>query len=321
MRCCIVGAGAIGGVLGARLATAGYEVSLIARGAHLAAIRAEGLAIKHGAGVKRHALPASEEPARFGPQDVVVIALKAYSIGPMLPRLAALLTPDTAVVTAINGIPWWYFCGAGGKFEGAPIDCLDPDGAMVRALDPKHLVGCVVHGSAEVVAPGVVHYTSGGAFILGEIDGRMTPRVQAIAAAIEAAGFKAPVTTRIRDDVWTKLVGNTSYNPVAALTGALMSDINANPGLIELIRRMMIEGIAVAEAHGCRMTVSLDERFALARKLGDVKVSMLQDLERGRPLEIDAIITAVSELGRKAGVATPTIDGVEALIRERVRLR
>jgi len=321
MRCCIVGAGAIGGVLGARLATAGHEVSLIARCAHLAAIRAEGLAIKDDAGVKRHALPASEEPARFGPQDVVVIALKAYSIGPMLPRLAALLTPDTAVVTAINGIPWWYFCGAGGKFEGDPIGCLDPDGAMVRALDPKHLVGCVVHGSAEVVAPGVVHYTSGGAFILGEIDGRMTPRVQAIAAAIEAAGFKAPVTTRIRDDVWTKLVGNTSYNPVAALTGALMSDINANPGLIELIRRMMIEGIAVAEAHGCRMTVSLDERFALARKLGDVKVSMLQDLERGRPLEIDAIITAVSELGRKAGVATPTIDGVEALIRERVRRR
>jgi len=321
MKVCVVGAGAIGGLLGARLADAGHEVSLVARGAHLAAIRANGLAIQDRDGVRSWALPASDEPADFGPQDVVVIALKAYSIGPMLPRIARLLTPDTAVVTAINGIPWWYFCRAGGKLDGAPVECLDPGGAMVRALDPKHLVGCVVHGSAEVVAPGVVHHTSGGAFILGEIDGRVTSRVQALAAAIEATGFKAPVTARIRDDVWTKLIGNTSYNPVAALTGALMSDINANPALIELIRRMMLEGIAVAEAHGCRMTVSLDERFALARKLGAVKVSMLQDLERDRPLEIDAIVTAVSELGRKVGVPTPTIDGVEALIRERAGQR
>jgi len=321
MKVCVVGAGAIGGLLGARLADAGHEVSLVARGAHLAGIRAGGLAIKDDAGVRSRALPASDEPADFGPQDVVVLALKAYSIGPMLPRIASLLTPDTAVVTAINGIPWWYFCRAGGKFDGAPVECLDPGGAMVRALDPKHLVGCVVHGSAEVVAPGVVHHTSGGAFILGEIDGRVTSRVQALAAAIEATGLKAPVTARIRDDVWTKLIGNTSYNPVAALTGALMNDINANPALIELIRRMMLEGIAVAEAHGCRMTVTLDERFALARKLGAVKVSMLQDLERGRPLEIDAIVTAVSELGRKVGVPTPAIDGVEALVRERARHR
>jgi 2-dehydropantoate 2-reductase len=321
MKFCIVGAGAIGGLLGARLAASGHDVSLVARGAHLAAIREAGLAIRDGAGVQRYALPAADDPAQFGPQDAVIIALKAYSIGPMLARLAPLLTPDTAVVTAINGIPWWYFCRAGGTLDGAPIECLDPDGAMVRALDPKHLVGCVVHGSAELVAPGVVHHTSGDTFILGEIDGRMTPRVGAIAGAIEAAGLKAPVTPRIRDDVWTKLIGNTSYNPVAALTGALMSDINANPALIALIRAMMLEGIAVAEALGCRMTVSLEERFALARRLGAVKVSMLQDLERGRPLEIDAIVTAVSELGRKVGVPTPTIDGVEALVRERARHR
>jgi 2-dehydropantoate 2-reductase len=319
MKVCVVGAGAIGGLLGARLADAGHEVSLVARGAHLAAIRADGLAIRDDAGTRSRALPASDDPAAFGPQDVVVVALKAYSIGPMLARIAGLLTPDTAVVTAINGIPWWYFCGAGGRFDGAPVECLDPDGAMLRSLDPKHLVGCVVHGSAEVIEPGIVHHTSGNTFILGEIDGRITPRIQALAAAIEAAGLEAPVTARIRDAVWTKLIGNTSYNPVAALTGALMSEINASPALIELIRRMMVEGIAVAEAHGCRMTVSLEERFALARRLGGVKVSMLQDLERGRPLEVDAIVTAVSELGRKAGVPTPTIDGVEALVRERAR--
>ena len=321
MKVCVVGAGAIGGLLGGRLAAAGHEVSLVARGAHLAAIRADGLAIKDDASVRRWRVPASDDPADFGRQDAVVIALKAYSIGPMLARIAGLLTPDTAVVTAINGIPWWYFCRAGGAFDGVPVECLDPRGEMLRALDPKHLVGCVVHGSAEVVEPGVIHHTSGGTFILGEIDGRLTPRVQALAAAVEAAGLKATLTARIRDDVWTKLIGNTSYNPVAALTGALMSEINANPALIALIRRMMVEGIAVAEAHGCRMTVSLEDRFALARKLGDVKVSMLQDIERGRPLEIDAIVTAVSELGRKVGVPTPTIDGVEALIRERARHR
>jgi 2-dehydropantoate 2-reductase len=321
MRVCVVGAGAIGGLLGARLAAAGHEVCLVARGAHLAAIRANGLRLKDDAGVRSVRVPASEDPAGFGPQDVVVIALKAYSIGPMLARIAGLLTPDTAVVTAINGIPWWYFCRAGGRFDGQPVECVDPRGEMLRALDPRHLVGCVVHGSAEVVAPGLVHHTSVGSFILGELDGRTTPRVQAFAAAIEGAGLRAPVSARIRDDLWTKLVGNTSYNPVAALTGALMSEINANPALIELIRRMIVEAIAVAQAHGCRMTVSLEERFALARKLGDVKVSMLQDLERGRPLEIDAIVTAVCELGRKAGVATPTIDGVEALVRERARHR
>jgi 2-dehydropantoate 2-reductase len=321
MKFCIVGAGAVGGLLGARLAGAGHDVSLVARGEHLAAIRAGGLGLKDAEGVRTFRLPTSDDPSRFGPQDAVVIALKAYSIGPMLPRLAPLLTRDTAVVTAVNGIPWWYFCREGGRFDGAPVECLDADGAMLRALDPKHLVGCVVHGSAEVIAPGLVHHTSGGAYILGEIDGRTTSRVQALAAAVEGAGLRAPVTARIRDEVWTKLIGNTSYNPVAALTGALMSEINANPGLLELIRTIMVEGMQVAQALGARMTVTLDERFALARKLGRVKVSMLQDLEKGRPLEIDAIVTAVSELGRKTGVPTPTIDGVEALIRERERHR
>ena len=321
MRVCVVGAGAIGGVLGARLAAAGHEVSLVARGAHLEALRANGIALKDGEGTRALRVAASDDPSGLGAQDAVFIALKAYSIGPMLARLAPLLGPDTAVVTAINGIPWWYFCREGGRFDGARVECLDPDGAMLRALDAKHLVGCVVHASAEVIAPGVVHHTSGRDFILGEIDGAATPRLDAIAAALESAGLRPVPSRRIRDDIWTKLIGNTSYNPVAALTGALMSEINANPALLGLIRRMMIEGMQVAEALGARITVTLDERFGLARKLGAAKISMLQDLERGRPLEIDAIVTAVCELGRKAGVPTPTIDGVEALVRERVRHR
>ena len=321
MKFCIVGAGSVGGVLGAKLAAAGHAVSLVARGAHLAAIRAEGLGLKDADGVRRFKLAASENPGEFGPQDAVLVALKAYSIGPMLPRLAPLLAPDTAVITAINGIPWWYFCRQGGRFDGASIECLDPDGGMLRALDPRHLVGCVVHASAEVIAPGLIHHTSGGTLILGELDGAMTPRLAAIGAAVGAAGLEARLSERIRDDVWTKLIGNTSYNPVAALTGALMSEINANRGLLALIRRMMVEAMQVAEALGARINVTIEERFALARKLGAAKVSMHQDIEKGRPLEIDAIVTAVCELGRKAGVATPTIDGVEALIRERAKHR
>ena len=321
MKVCIVGAGAIGGVLGAKLAAAGHEVSLVARGEHLAAIRAKGLALKDAEDTRTFRLAAAETPRDFGPQDAVVIALKAHAIGPMLPGLAPLLRSDTPVVTAINGIPWWYFAREGGRFDGLAVACLDPDAAMLRALDPKHLVGCVVHAAAEVVAPGVVHHTSGRDFILGEIDGSTTPRLQAIAGAVEAAGLHAPVSRRIRDDIWTKLIGNASYNPIAALTGALMSDINANPGLLDLIRRMMIEAMQVAAALGARITVTIEERLGLARKLGSARISMLQDLERGRPLEIDAIVGAVGELGRRAGVPTPTIDGMEALIRERVKHR
>ena len=321
MKICIVGAGAVGGVLGAKLAAAGHTVSLVARGDHLAAIRAGGLGLRDADGVRRFKLPAGENPGDFGPQDAVFIALKAYSIGPMLPRLAPLITPDTAVIPAINGIPWWYFCREGGRFDGKPIECLDPDGAMIRALDPKQLVGCVVHSSGEVTAPGLVHHTSGRTFILGELDGAATPRLQAIGAALDGAGLDAKLSPRIRDDVWTKLIGNTSFNPVAALTGALMSEINASPGLLELIRRMMVEGMQVAEALGARITLSIDDRLALSRSLGAAKISMHQDIEKGRPLEIDAIVTVVCELGRKVGVATPTIDGVEALIRERARHR
>jgi 2-dehydropantoate 2-reductase len=302
LRICVVGAGAIGGLMAADLAHAGHAVSVVARGAQ-----------------RTVWLPAGEDPAAFGPQDVVVIALKAPAIGPMLARIAPLLGAGTAVVTAINGLPWWYFQREGGRFDSSPIACLDPDGSMLAALDPRHLVGCVVHASAEVTAPGEVHHTSGTAFILGEIDGAASARLEAFAAAMRAAGFDPVLSARIRDDIWTKLIGNLSYNPVAALTGALMSEINANPALIELIRRMMLEGMAVGAAYGARFAVTIEERFAMARRLGSAKISMLQDIERGRPLELDAIVGAVTELARRAGVATPAIDGVEALIRERVR--
>lgn len=318
MRFCIVGAGAIGGLLGARLAMAGHEVALVARGPHLAAIASDGLTHRSPEGREtRLRLPASERPEDFGAQDAVIVALKAYSIAPMLDRLAGLLGPQTAVVTAINGLPWWYFQREGGPFDGSPIACLDPGGAMQRALDPARIVGCVVHTAAEVVRPGVVHHTGGARLVLGELDGRETPRLDALAAAIDASGLEAAVSPRIRDDIWAKLIGNLSFNPVAALTGALMNEICDDPRLVALIRRMMEEGIRVGEAHGARFAIGIDERLAMARRIGAAKISMLQDLERGRPLELDAIVSAVIELARRVEIATPTIDGIEALLRAR----
>ncbi len=319
MKVCIVGAGAIGGLIGGKLAAAGHEVSLIARGEHLAALRAHGLQLIDGGKAERREVRATDDPAALGPQDHVFITLKAYSIGVMLPRLLPLLKEDTAVITAINGIPWWYFYGVSGPWEGERIACLDPAGRMHGDLDARHLVGCVVHAAAEVVAPGVVQCTAGRGFILGEPDGRFSERLERVRHMLAGAGLDASVSARIRDDIWTKLIGNLSYNPVAALTGALMNEINDNPRLIALIRRMMIEGIAVAGAYDARVTVGIEERLGMARRLGRAKISMLQDLERGRALEIDAIVGAVTELGRRADVATPTIDGVEALLRERAR--
>lgn len=319
MKILIVGAGAVGGMLGGYLAAAGHEVSLVARGAHLAELRADGLALRTGGKSRTFHLPASDEPADFGLQDAVFIALKAHSIGPMLGRIAPVLWPDTPVVTAINGLPWWYFYREGGRYDGSTIACLDPDGSMKDALDAKHLVGCVVHAAAEVMEPGVVAHTGGRGFILGEIDGTITPRLEALGKALESAGLLPTLSSRIRDDIWTKLIGNLSYNPIAALTGALMNEINDNQDLLELIRRQMYEAITVGEAYGARFTVSVEERLGMARKLGSAKISMLQDLERGRPLETDAIVGAVVELARRERIPTPTIDGVLALLRERAR--
>jgi 2-dehydropantoate 2-reductase len=320
MRVAIVGAGAIGGLLGANFAEAGHDVTLIARGMHLEALRARGLTVRWlGRAARTYRLRATAVPEELGPQDAVVIALKAYSIGPMLPRLARLLHDDTAVVTAINGLPWWYFYRHGGPHEGMHIECLDPAGAMARAIDAKHLLGCVVHTAGEVVEPGVIGHTSGTLYFLGELDGRMTPRLEAIGEALTVGGAEPKLTANIRNEIWMKLIGNLSYNPVAALTLARMGAINANERLLEMIRIQMREAMQVAQAYGQQVTMSIEERIAIARKVGDAKISMHQDLERGRPMEIDAIIGAVLELGRRAGIAMPMVDAVHALIAERAR--
>ena len=319
MRICVVGAGAIGGLTGAWFARAGHEVSLIARGAHLDALRKNGLTLIEQEKREVFALRASDEPTDFGVQDAVFICLKTYSIAAMLPRLRTLVGPDTMVVPAINGLPWWYFYEEGGSLDARPIDCLDPHGRMLSALDPKHILGCVVHGAAEVREPGVVKHTAGRLFIIGEPDRTVSARAERLAAAMNGAGFEARLAPDIRVEIWTKLIGNLSYNPVAALALAHMNDINGNEALLGLIRALMEEAMRVAEAYGVRVPMTVDERIDVAKQLAGAKISMHQDVEKRRPLETDAIVGAVVELARKAGIATPMIDAVYALIAERAK--
>lgn len=323
MKVCIVGAGAIGGVLAARFAHAGLPVSVIARGAHLAAIRERGLTLKAPEGALTIRVDADEDPAalaaRSGPQEVLVIALKAHQIGAMLPRLSPLIEPETLVVPAINGVPWWFFFREGGRFDGAHVEAVDPGGAMLAALDPHHVIGCVVHASGEVTAPGEVTWNGQKTFVIGEPDGSLSRRLNALADAMRRSGLEPRVSERIRDEVWMKLVGNTSFNPVAALTRARMDRICANPRLIAYIRAVMEEMNAIGAAYGIRQLVSIDKRLEIARSIGPVKISMHQDLDLGRPMEVEAIIGAVCELARKVGVAAPQTEALYGMIGELAR--
>ncbi len=320
MKIAIVGAGAIGGLLAGCLADSGNDVSLVARGIHLEALQTDGLRLRWlGQSERTYRLPAVAESARLGRQDAVFIALKAYSIGDMLPRIVPLIGEATVVVPAINGLPWWYFLRVGGPREGQRIECLDPDGSMIRALDANNIIGCVVHAAGEVVAPGIVEHTSGRLFILGELDGGMTARLDAIGSAMRKGGLEPKLTHRIRNEIWMKLIGNLSYNPLAALTLSRMNEINQDEDLLETIRILMREAMAVSEAYGEAVTLSIEDRIAIAKTIGNSKISMHQDLERGRPMEIDAIIGSVAELAKKAGLSTPMIDAFHALIKARAR--
>ena len=321
MKVCIVGAGSIGATLGAKLAATGHDVSLIARGMHLAAIRAHRLKLVDH--VDRHSgtyhLAADDDPGAFGAQDLVVIALKAHAIAPMLPRLRTLIGAQTVVLPAINGLPWWYFYKHGGPLDGLALNALDPDGQMQRELDCARVLGCVVHMAAEVRAPGEVHHTGGRRFVLGEPDNADSPRLRATCAALAAAGFDAVASTHIRFDVWWKLIGNLSFNPVAALTGYLMNQIIDDAGVLDVIRAMMREAMAVSAHYGVPMETTPDQRIDVARALGAAKISMLQDLEQRRPLELAAVVGAVIELAERAGIAVPTTRTVHALVQARVR--
>ncbi len=320
MKICIYGAGAIGSYLGAELALAGYEVSLIARGPHLEAMQAGGLTLLIEGEKKVVQVACTDDPAQVGPQDYVIITLKAHSVSPVVEQMVPLLGPETAVVTAQNGIPWWYCHKLKGPLEDQILESADPGGRIWNVLGPERAIGCVVYPSCEIVKPGVIKHIEGKRFMLGEPDGSKSERVLALSEALMAAGLKAPVRPRIRDDIWLKLWGNVSFNPVSVLTLATLGQITADDGVRGVIRDLMIEAQGVAHALGVRFPVDVDKRIGWAGDVGAHKTSMLQDLERGRPMEIDALVGTVSEMGRLAGVPTPTIDVVLALVRLRVRV-
>ncbi|MDA0674888.1 MAG: 2-dehydropantoate 2-reductase [Proteobacteria bacterium] len=320
MKICIFGAGAIGGYLGAELALAGADVTLIARGPHLQAMKADGLRLKIGGETKCARVKATDDPAEAGLQDYVVVALKAHSAAQVAESFRPLLGPDTAVVTAQNGIPWWYFYGLPGAHENTRVNAVDPAGKQWDVIGPGRAIGCVVYPACEVSAPGVIEHIEGNRFTLGEPDGSRSDRVAKLAEALIGAGFVAPVKPKIRNEIWVKLWGNCCFNPIAALTHTTLDVIATEPATRALCRAIMEEAKAVSGALGVDTPFPVEKRLDGAAAVGPHKPSMLQDLERGRPMEIDALVSAVQELGRLAGVPTPNLDAVLALVQQRARI-
>ena len=319
MRIAIFGAGAIGGLLGAELALAGVDVTLIARGPHLKAMRDKGLTLIRD-GRTRVAHPrVAATAAEAGPQDSVIVTLKAHSVPGAVDAILPLLGPDTSVVTAVNGVPWWYFHGLDGPWRDRRLSSVDPGDVQWTKIGPERVIGCVVYPAADVPEPGLVRHIEGDRFVLGEPDGTRSERAERVSKALIAAGFKVPVRPRIRDEIWIKLWGNVAFNPISALTGATLEEIGRDPAVRAVARAAMLEAQAVAEALGIRFPIDVERRLDGAQAVGAHKTSMLQDLEMGRPMEIDALVAAVAEMGRLVGVATPTIDAILALVVMRAR--
>jgi 2-dehydropantoate 2-reductase len=313
MKIAIYGAGAIGAHLGAMLARTEHEVSLIARGPHLAAMQQNGLEFRSAEETFTVRPNATDDPASLGPQDYVICTLKAHQSAGVVDLMQPLLGPETAVVTCMNGVPWWYFHGLGGDLEGRTLESVDPGAKQWRELGPERAIGAVVYPAAEIVEPGVCQHIEGNAYPIGEPDGSRSDRVKALSQALIAGGLRAPVRTAIRDEIWVKLWGNLCFNPISALTHATLEQIGTDPGVRALVEQTMTEGKAVGEALGAKFKVAMDRRIQGAIDVGAHKTSMLQDLERGRPMEIDALVTAVAELGDIVGVDTPMLDAVLAL--------
>lgn len=321
MKICIFGAGAIGGYLAVKLAQAGADVCIVARGPHLAAIRAKGLTlVQEGAPPLTVPVRASAEAADLGPQDYVIVTLKAHSVPPLVGAMQPLIGPDTTVVSGVNGVPWWYFHKSGGPFEGTRLDSVDPGNLQWDGFGPDRVLGCVVYPAAEVSEPGTVRHIEGNRFSLGEPDGSKSARAVALSQVLQAAGLKAPVRPRLRDEIWVKLWGNLSFNPISALTHATLDVLCTDPGTRDVARRMMVEAQVIAEKLGVTFPIDVERRIDGGAAVGAHRTSMLQDLTAGRPMEIDALVRSVQELGRITAVPTPTIDTVLALVALRGRV-
>ncbi|MEX0607210.1 MAG: 2-dehydropantoate 2-reductase [Halofilum sp. (in: g-proteobacteria)] len=319
MKICIFGSGAIGGYIGVELARAGADVSLIARGPHLAAMKENGVKLlKDG---EEHVVHprCTDDPAELGPQDYVIVCLKAHSVPAVVDDMQPLLGPDTTVVTAVNGIPYWYFYQDGSDLEGKTLECVDPGAKQWNGLGPERALGCVVYPATEVVEPGVIKHVYGDKFPLGEPDGSASQRATALSEMMEKSGLRAPVLNRIRDEIWLKLWGNVSFNPISALTLETLDNIAFNPETRAVAKAMMLEAQEIGTQLGVNFRVDVERRIDGAGKVGAHKTSMLQDLESGRPMEIDALVTSVQEMGQHLGVPTPTIDTVLALVKQRAQ--
>ena len=318
MKICIYGSGAIGSYLGAQLATTGCDVSFVARGPHLEAMRENGLTLKRGDEERNIAIKCTDNPAELGPQDYVILTLKAHSVISIVDQIEPLLGPETAVVTAQNGILWWYFHALPGPWENRHLESADPDGQLWDAIGPERAIGCVVYPSCEITEPGIVRHLNGNRFMLGEPDGSKSERVVALSKLLTEAGLKAPVRKKIRDDIWFKLLGNATFNPVSILTGATLEQMGTDPDVRRVIYTMMSEAENVAAMFGVKFVMSIDKRIEGGADVGAHKTSMLQDLEAGRPVELDALVASVAEMGRLVGVPTPTLAAVLSLARLKV---
>ena len=302
MRFLIAGAGAIGAYIGARMAQAGFEVTLYARGPHLRAMQEHGVQVKSSEGdfVARPRIAASLE--EVGPVDVVFLGVKAHGLPQLAPQLRPVVGPQTAVVSTQNGIPWWYFHGFGGDWEGLRLERIDPGGVISSSIEAHRVIGSIIYFSTEITAPGVIQHIDGNRITLGEPDGTRSDRLREISEALIASGFRCPITTRIRHEIWVKVLGNASFNPVSALTRATLVQMARDPGVCSVIRNIMQEVEEVSHKLGMELPVSIDQRIAGAEKVGEHKTSMLQDIEAGRPMELEALVGAVVELGERVGL-------------------
>ncbi|MRD46741.1 2-dehydropantoate 2-reductase [Caenimonas koreensis DSM 17982] len=322
-KVCIYGAGAIGGWLGLRLALAGCDVSVVARGATLAAVKANGLSLTQAASSKTQnvRVRASDTPADLGVQDVVVVAVKAPSMGEVAKSIAPLIGADTIVLTAMNGVPWWFFEGFGGKFEGHALQAVDPGGSIAKQVPGKHIIGCVVHASCSLDAPGHVRQHFGNKVIIGEPSGQKTQRARALQALLERSGLESVLSDQIQRDAWFKLWGNMTMNPISAMTGATTDRVLDDELVRAFIGKVMLEAKEIGARIGIPIDQQPEDRHQVTRKLGAFKTSMLQDVEAGRAVELDALVTVVKELGALTDVPTPWTDALLGLARLHARVR
>jgi 2-dehydropantoate 2-reductase len=311
----IAGAGAIGGYIGARLAHAGADVVLFARGPHLRAMQQHGVRVVSPDGDFLARPQVSDNLGTIGVADVVFLGVKAHSLTSMAPALVPLFGPDTVVVSTQNGIPWWYFQDLGGDLDGLRLERVDPGGVIASSIEPRRIIGSLAYFATDIVEPGVIHHTEGNRISFGEPSGERSDRIKQVTAALSAAGFRCPVTTRIRHEIWVKLLGNVAFNPISVLTGGTLEQLTRHPEVSRLARAVMVEAEAVALKLGIELPITIDQRMAGAEKVGAHKTSMLQDYEAGRPMELEAVVGAVVELGERVGVPMPSTSAVYACVK------